>query len=85
VPPVDSRPKDPVKVRVGRLGGLKRWADGANRRQVRLDELTPSQRRLVMALIDAAKAEAKKAAPVTETSGTAEAEVRGGSLTNSAS
>jgi hypothetical protein len=47
-------PKDPVKVRAGQLGAQKRWADHAAR-TVRLDELTPEQRRLVLALVEAAK------------------------------
>ena len=44
--------KDPQKVHAGRLGALKRWGEP---RVVRLDEMTPDQRRLVLALVDAAK------------------------------
>lgn len=38
-----------------RLGAAKRWGNPANRRVVRLDSLTPEQRRLVLALVAAAK------------------------------
>lgn len=50
--------KDPAKVRAGELGARKRWGDP---RVLRLDELTSEQRRLVLALVDAAK---KAPAPV---------------------
>jgi hypothetical protein len=42
----------------GRLGAQRRW--GETPRVVRLDELSPEGRRLVLALVDAAK----KAAPL---------------------
>ena len=48
--------KDPVKVRAGQIGARSRW--GPEPRIVRLDELTAPQRRLVMALVDAARQEA---------------------------
>lgn len=48
-------PKNPVKARAGRLGADARWADPAARRKVRLDELTPAQRGVVLALIDTMK------------------------------
>jgi len=51
-----SSTKDPDKVRAGQMGAHKRW--GAQPRTVRLDELTTEQRRLVVALVDAAKSEA---------------------------
>ena len=47
--------KDPTKVRAGTLGARRRWGDEP--RVVRLDDLTPPQRRLVLALIEAARAE----------------------------
>lgn len=47
--------KDPVKVRAGQLGAQKRWGPTGTR-VVRISDLTPEQRRLVLALIDAAKA-----------------------------
>lgn len=53
--PLFDSDKDPVKVRAGAAGARKRWGDAP--RVVRLDELTPAQRRLVLALVDAAKTE----------------------------
>lgn len=50
--------KDPIKVRAGEIGARKRWGDHPTR-VVRLDSLTPEQRRLVLALVAAAKAEPK--------------------------
>jgi hypothetical protein len=50
--------KDPRFVESGLRGARKRWA-GHNPRVVRLDSLTAEQRRLVMALIEAAKSEPK--------------------------
>jgi hypothetical protein len=50
--------KNPVKVRVGKLGAAARWGP---RRRFRLDELEPSVRAAVLALIEA-DAAAKKAA-----------------------
>lgn len=47
-----------------RLAARARW--GPEPRIVRLDELTPPQRRLVLALVDAAKAETQKAVTVGE-------------------
>ncbi len=44
--------KDPDKVRAGRIGADVRWRQP---RIVSLDDLTGEQRRLVLALIDAAK------------------------------
>jgi hypothetical protein len=48
-----SATKDPVKVRAGQIGARVRW--GEQPRVIRLDELTSDQRRLVVALVDAAK------------------------------
>lgn len=47
--------KDPVRVRAGRAGARRRWGEP---RVVRLDDLSAPQRRLVLALIDAARQEA---------------------------
>jgi hypothetical protein len=58
-----SAVKDPVKVRAGSIGARRRWGE---RRIVRLDDLTAPQRRLVLALVDAAR---KETTPVIETSG----------------
>lgn len=62
-----SRTKDPVKVRAGTIGARNRWGPA---RIVRLDALSPEQRCLVLALIDAVGNE--KAGPVIETIGTGE-------------
>lgn len=64
----------------GRLGAVRRWGDGPPR-IVRLDELEAPYRRMVVALVDAAR---KEAAPVSETSGTADAEVRRASVDSAA-
>ncbi len=48
--------KNPVKVRAGRIGATKRW--GTEPRVVRLHDLSDAQRRLVRALVDAARREA---------------------------
>lgn len=42
--------KDPKRVAAGKKAALARWGD---KRVVRLNELTPAQRRLVLALVDA--------------------------------
>lgn len=46
--------KNPKLVEAGVRGARRRWGDP---RVVRLEALTPSQRRLVLALVDAAKAQ----------------------------
>jgi hypothetical protein len=57
----DTRPflmsKNPVLVESGRRGAVKRWAqaDPSTRTSVRLDELDSRQKRLILALVDAAK------------------------------
>lgn len=56
----DARPKSPERVKSGRAGAQARWA-GHTARVVRLDALTPEQRRLVMALVEAARQEAAAA------------------------
>lgn len=55
---VDSGAKNPVFVESGRRGARRRWGDTP--RVVRLHELTNSQKRLVLALIDAARREAER-------------------------
>ena len=62
---MNSLTKDPVKVRAGTIGAKARW-DGHDTRVVRLGDLTPEQRRLVLALISAARVNAK-AAPASVT------------------
>jgi hypothetical protein len=57
-----------IFVVAGRRGAEKRWGPP---RVVRLDDLRPNERRLLLALLDAVRAE--QAAPVVETSGTATA------------
>ena len=52
-------PKDPIKVRAGRIGADVRWRQP---RVVSLTDLTGEQRRLVLALIDAARAGREKVA-----------------------
>jgi hypothetical protein len=51
--------KDPVKVRAGTIGARKRWGDQPV--VVRLDSLTSEQRRLVVALVEAAKSKPEAA------------------------
>ena len=67
-------PKDPAKVRAGRAGARRRWGSHPSR-VVRLDELTASQRRLVLALVEAVKNEAGAGS---DTAAPANAEVRDG-------
>lgn len=45
--------KDPVRVAAGLVGAHRRW--GEQPRVVRLDELTPPQRAIIIALVDAHK------------------------------
>lgn len=52
--------KSPDKVKAGRAGAQVRWA-GHTPRVVRLDALTAEQRRLVHALVEAAREEAATA------------------------
>jgi hypothetical protein len=53
-----STVKDPAKVRAGQIGAETRWHQP---RVVHLDELSGEQRRLVLALVAAAKAGRKAA------------------------
>ena len=48
--------KNPVTVKAGTVGAAKRWGPP---RHARLDDLTPEQRALVLALIEAARARPK--------------------------
>jgi hypothetical protein len=52
--------KDPAKVRAGQASARKRWGDTP--RVVRIHDLTPPQRRLVLALVEAQRAAAAAAA-----------------------
>lgn len=47
--------KNPAKVRAGKIGAVTRWGDTP--RVVRLDALTPAQRRIVLSLIAAVRRE----------------------------
>jgi hypothetical protein len=51
---------DPVLSEAGRRGARSRWGPP---RHARLDDLTSEQRRLVLALLDAARSETKMAGP----------------------
>jgi hypothetical protein len=57
---VVSETKDPVKVRAGTIGARARWADHQPDR-VKLSDLSSEQRRLVLALIAAARSESDNA------------------------
>jgi hypothetical protein len=59
MPGAVSLSKDAAKVRAGQIGSARRWGDPANRRVVRLDDLSVPQRAVVLALVDAAKASRK--------------------------
>lgn len=61
MPGAVSDSKDPKKQRAGRVGARRRWGDPG---VVQLDQLTPPQRRLVLALVQAAKSEAAAAIEV---------------------
>ena len=58
-----ARPsKNPAKVRAGRIGAATRWDANPNvpPKVVKIDDLTAPQRRLVLALVDAARREAER-------------------------
>jgi hypothetical protein len=57
VPSSVSPPRPLSKAESGRLGALAKWGDRYVPVKVRLDDLTIPQRRLVVALVEAAKAE----------------------------
>lgn len=69
---VSTATKDPKKVAAGKAGMRSRWGDEP--RRVRLDDLTAPQRRLVLALVAAAREEA---AAEIQTPAAADAEVHG--------
>jgi hypothetical protein len=73
---VEGAIKDPKAVRRGRLGARARW-DGHSPRVVSLGSFTAEQRRLILALVDAAKAETQKAAPVVSETSTETASAEG--------
>ena len=50
--------KNPVLVEAGKQGALKRWGPPGTR-TVNIGDLTPPQRRLVLALIEAARLESE--------------------------
>lgn len=50
-----SEPKRRNYSEMGKRGMAVRWADPANRRTVRIADLSPEQRALVLALVNAAK------------------------------
>ncbi len=50
--------KNPLKVRAGQAAAVKRWGDAP--RVLKLHDLNPAQRRLVLALVDAARREAER-------------------------
>lgn len=56
-----SATKDPTKVRAGTIGARARW--GAEPVVVRLDDLTPPQRRLVLAMVAAVREESERDQP----------------------
>lgn len=47
--------KDLAKVPGGKARAAQRWSDPANRTAVKLDDLSVEQRRLVLALVNAAR------------------------------
>jgi len=55
-----SDSKNATKARAGLIGARRRWGDPG---VIRLDELTAPQRRLVLALVDAARAERRNESP----------------------
>lgn len=44
------RTKDPLKVRAGQMGAVKRWGDEP--RVLRLDQLPDAKRRIILALVE---------------------------------
>lgn len=55
---METTSPNPIKVKAGKIGATKRW--GAEPRVIRLDELDPPKRRLILALVDAARREAAR-------------------------
>lgn len=64
--------KDPRRVAAGKAGMRARWAGHAPA-VVRIDDLSPEQRRLVLALVEAARSNEEAAAEI-QTPATAELE-----------
>ncbi len=60
--PTARPPKDPAKQRAGRIGAATRWGADPHipPRVIVLDDLDAPARRLVMALVDAARREAER-------------------------
>jgi hypothetical protein len=52
--------KDPKRIRAGQIAARARWGEP---RVLRLDDLSAEQRRLILALVNAARSEDDKAAP----------------------
>lgn len=50
-----SEPERPNYSELGKRGMASRWGNPANRRVVRIADLSPEQRALVLALVSAAK------------------------------
>lgn len=63
----EARQKSSRRVAVGRANIAQRWSDPANRKTVFLDQLTAEQRRLVLALVEAAKTHEAAAKEVSAT------------------
>ena len=61
-----SASRDLRKVVAGAQGAASRWSDPANRRIVRLDDLTIPERELVLALVEAAKADVAQGPAIDE-------------------
>ena len=62
MPEAVLRTKDPTKVRAGHLGAERRWGPPGTR-TVKIGDLTPEQRRLVLALVEAAREDRGEAVP----------------------
>lgn len=76
--------KDPKKVRAGLASARSRWGE---KRVIRLDELTPERRRLVIALVEAVRSEQptnEETAAVSDDASDGLAEVQRGSAERSA-
>ena len=56
-----AAPRSPGKVYAGRSGAIARW-HGHAKKTIRIDDLRPEQRRLVLALIQAVRGENERTA-----------------------
>lgn len=63
-----AAPKSPRRVQAGRESARRRWA-GHTAKVVRLDSLSGEQRRLVLALVRAAREEAAASDPAASSAG----------------